>query len=196
MENKKVLKMTIAAILAAMSIVLILYVRIPLFPAAPWLIYDMADVPILIGTLFFGTGVGMSILGIVCLIQAFALGGDGIVGFIMHFCASGILVLVAGYIYGKRGNLKSLFWGLLLGSLGMTALMVPLNLIFTVHFYGVPQDVVVASIWPVVIPFNLLKAGLNSIIAGVVFKALSPVYSKYSLRRNTDELREIPKEQV
>lgn len=184
MENTKTLKMTRIAILSALSIVLILIVRIPLFPAAPWLVYDMADAPILIGTLFFGTGAGMAILGIVCLIQAFVLGGDGLVGFIMHFCASGILVLVVGYIYGKRGSMKSLVLGLVLGSLGMTVLMVPLNLIFTVHFYGVPQDVVVASLWPVVIPFNLIKAGLNSVIAALVYKALSPLYEKYRVKRN------------
>ncbi|MDD2568638.1 MAG: ECF transporter S component [Clostridia bacterium] len=183
MENTKTLKMTRVAILSALSIVLILLVRIPLFPAAPWLIYDMADVPILIGTLFFGTGAGMTILSIVCLLQAFALGGDGLVGFIMHFCSSGALVIIAGYIYAKRGTFKGLVLGLVIGSLAMTALMVPLNLVFTVHFYGVPQDVVIASLGPVVIPFNLIKAGLNSIIAALVHKGLAPVYAKYMIRR-------------
>ena len=42
------------AMLAAISIVLVSIVHFPLFPAAPFLEYDPADVPILIGTFAFG----------------------------------------------------------------------------------------------------------------------------------------------
>ena len=36
------------AMLAAISIVLVMLIRIPLIPAAPFLEYDMADVPVLV----------------------------------------------------------------------------------------------------------------------------------------------------
>ena len=67
---------------------------------------------------------------------------------------------------------------MVLGTLAMTALMVPMNYIFTVHFFGMPKAVLDTLIWPAIIPFNLLKAGLNSAIAAVLFKSLQPFVQK------------------
>ena len=47
-------KLTTMAMLAALSIVLISIVHFPLFPSAPWMEYDPADIPIFIGTFLFG----------------------------------------------------------------------------------------------------------------------------------------------
>ena len=57
-------------------------------------------------------------------------------------------------------------------------MMSPLNLIITVHAYGVPRDVVVAGLIPVTIPFNLLKAALNAIIFFLLYQALGIVFKK------------------
>ncbi len=46
--------------------------------------------------------------------------------------------------------------------------MVPLNLIFTVHFYGNPYEVVRDALLPFIIPFNLIKSLVNSAIAFVI----------------------------
>ena len=51
--------------LASISVILVAFVRIPLVPAAPFLVYDMADAPVLIGTLLFGPVPGMTILLVV-----------------------------------------------------------------------------------------------------------------------------------
>ncbi len=53
-ENLTVKKMVMMAMLAAISIVLVNFIHFPIFPSAPFLEYDMADVPILIGTFLFG----------------------------------------------------------------------------------------------------------------------------------------------
>ena len=64
----------------------------------------------------------------------------------------------------------------------MTILMIPMNYIFTVNIYGIPKATMDTLIWIGVIPFNLLKAALNSVIAGVVFRLLLPFFRKFSLR--------------
>jgi len=38
---------------------------------------------------------------------------------------------------------------------------------------GAPREVVAAMIVPVIIPFNLIKAGTNSVITVLVYKRLS-----------------------
>ncbi len=178
-----VLKMTQMAMLVAISIVS-LYV-IPLisfFPTAPYLQYDMADVPVLVGTMMFGPGSGLLLLLLVSVLQGITISaGSSWVGIVMHFCASGALVLVAGLIYRKWKTVWSLILGLVLGSLTMTALMIPLNLFFTVRYFGVPYEAVRDLLVPVIIPFNLLKSGLNSLITAVVFFPLKVVLIRLDL---------------
>ena len=81
------------AMMTAVSMVLLLLVRIP-FPPAPFLVYDPADVPIYITAFAFGPAAGLIVTLVVCLIQAFMLGGDGLYGFLMHFVATGIVAVV------------------------------------------------------------------------------------------------------
>lgn len=188
MNRKKTLTMATIAILAALSVVMILVIpAIPIFPAAPYLRYDMADVPILVGSLMLGPLAGFTMLVIVSAIQAFALGMDGILGFLMHVIASGVLLLIPSIIYRRKPTFKRLVVGLVLGTLGMTVMMVIWNLIITPLFLGAPIEVVLQMLVPIIIPFNLIKAGLNSLITAVVFYSLRPVQNR--LFQLTDQTR-------
>ena len=86
--NSKTLKLTKLAMLATISLVFVALIRIPLFPAAPYLTYDPADIPIFIATFAFGPIAGLSVTAVVSFVQAFMLGGDGFIGFFMHFVAT------------------------------------------------------------------------------------------------------------
>lgn len=58
MNNQKTQSVKIAkmAMLVAVSIVLVMIIHFPIFPAVAFLEYDPADIPILIGTFAFGAG--------------------------------------------------------------------------------------------------------------------------------------------
>ena len=176
--NTGILHMAQMGMLGAISIVLVALIRIPIVPAVPFLVYDMADAPIIIAALLFGTVPSLLILFIVSVIQAFLFGGNGWVGLLMHFIASGALVAFVGQLYMRHHNLRDAVIGMVLGTIAMTAIMVPMNYIFTVQFFGTPKAVLDAIMLPGIVPFNLIKAGLNSLIAGVVFKALTPFINK------------------
>jgi riboflavin transporter len=51
------------------------------------------------------------------------------------------------------------------------------NLIVTPAYTGVSIDAVLAMIVPIIIPFNLLKFSINSIIAGLLYVSLNKVLS-------------------
>ena len=87
--NINVKKMATIAVLSALSIVFMLLIRFPILPAAPYLIYEPADVPVLIGGFLFGPLAGIIITLIVSVIQAFAFSTDGWVGLLMHVVATG-----------------------------------------------------------------------------------------------------------
>ncbi len=171
-------KMVTMSVLAALSIVLMLLIRFPLIPAAPYLIYEPADVPIYVGTFIFGPAAGVLITLVVSAIQATLLSSDGLVGFCMHVIATGTSAITAGLIYKKLHTLKGALLALLVGALARTLIMIPTNLIIQPNFYGVPYETVKSMIIPILIPFNLMKDGINSAITLVVYKSISRLVHK------------------
>lgn len=167
-------KLVTMSILAAMSILLVSFIHFPIIPAAPFLEYDPADVPILIGTFMYGPVAGLVITVVASLVQAMTVSaGSGWVGFVMHVIATGTLVLVAGSVYKIRHTFKGAIVGLALGTLAMTAVMIPANLFFTVKFWGTPYQAVKNMLVPAIIPFNLLKGFINSMITIIIYKYIA-----------------------
>ncbi len=108
MQNKKIIRLAIAAMLTALSVVSLYAIRLPLIPSAPFLEYDAADIPVLIGSMLLGPGMGLLMLLAVCAIQAFTVSAaSGWIGFVMHLAASGVLVLIASMIYKKKTELQA-----------------------------------------------------------------------------------------
>ena len=62
---------------------------------------------------------------------------------------------------------------LILGALVQTAAMVLMNMIFTPLFMGAPLETVLALMIPAIIPFNVLKAGINGVITFFLYKSIS-----------------------
>lgn len=167
-------KLTTLAMLAALSIVFVWLIHFPIFPAATYLEYDPADIPILIGTFAFGPLAGLLITVIAAVIQGLTVSASGgFYGIIMHIAATGTFVLVAGSIYRLK---KSHVWAAVAlgcGVVAMAAVMAIANLVVTPLFLGVPVSVVQGLIFPIIIPFNLIKAGINAVITFVIYKSVS-----------------------
>lgn len=175
--NNKTIKLIKMAMLCAISLVLVLLVRIPL-PMAPFLVYDPADIPIYIGAFAFGPLAGLAITFIVSFVQAFVLGGDGFIGFFMHMIATGSFVLVSGLIYKKNKTRKGAIIGLICGTITMTIIMLMWNVIITPIFLGVPREAVMAMLFTLILPFNLAKAGINSIVTFITYKSIAKFLHK------------------
>ncbi|MDO4553426.1 MAG: ECF transporter S component [Bacillota bacterium] len=161
------------ALLAAVSLALVLVTQIP-FPPAPFLKYDAADIPILLTAFAFGPAAAMAITLVVSFVQAFFLGGDGLIGFCMHIISTGTFVLVAGLIYKKQKTRKGAVAALIAGALTMTASMLLWNYIVTPFYMGVDRAYVMTLLVPVFLPFNLLKAAINAGVTFLIYKPLSP----------------------
>lgn len=169
-------KLTTLAVLAALAVVLVALIHFPLVPAAPFLEYDPADIPIFIGTFLFGPAAGLALTAAVSVIQGLTVSvASGPIGIIMHFLATGTFVLIAGNLYRARRTRKAAVLGLALGTLAMTAVMCGCNLIFTPLFMGQSVGTVVQMLVPAIIPFNLAKAAINSVVTYLVYKPISRV---------------------
>jgi len=167
--------LVVTALLIAISVVLIYLIHFPIFPAAPFLEYDPADVPILVGSFAFGPLAGVIITIIAAGIQALTVSAQsGVYVFIMHVISTSALVVPAGLIYRKKHTRLGAVIALLCGTVANAVVMVIANHFVTPHFMGgVPTSVVDGMLIPVILPFNLIKAGINSAITFVIYKTIS-----------------------
>ena len=172
--NQKTKKLAVMGILTALSIVFVLFVHFPLFPGAPFLEYDPADIPILIGAFAYGPLAGILMTVAVSVIQGITVSvSSGYYGVIMHVIATSTLVIVASSIYKARHTRRGAVIGLACGTLAMAGVMMVANHFITPLFMTVPVEVVDAMLVPLILPFNLLKAGINSVLTFVVYKSVS-----------------------
>ncbi|MGI6628218.1 MAG: ECF transporter S component [Bacillota bacterium] len=167
--NRKTTVIVSTAILAAMSLVLELYVHFPILPAAPYLLYSPGDLPIIIGALVFGPIPGVLSALVNSVLFLLLTGEGGPWGALMHFVASGGMAAVIGTMEKRSGKTHL---SLLSGIVTRIALMIPANLVVTPIYTGLSVSVIAKLIVPVIIPFNILHAGINCALAYPLLSAL------------------------
>ena len=169
-RSSQLRKLTTMGMMAAVSIILVYLIHFPIFPAASFLEYDPADIPIFICTFLYGPLSGFILTVIVSFIQGFTVSAQS---GMMHIFATGFFTIVAGNMYKNHRNKKSAVKALVVGSIIMVLMMCIWNIVFTPIFMGTPRDVVMAMIVPIIIPFNAIKAGVNSLITFLIYKKIA-----------------------
>lgn len=185
-NNKlKLQKLTTAAVLAALSIVLMVTVRFPIFPATPFYEMEFADVPILICSWILGPVYALVSLLVVCVIQTLTVSsGSGIIGFLMHFLSSGLLIVILSLFNLKFRNSKGVekvvlkVVSSLVGVCGVILVMIPMNIWLTSEFMGLPASEFFKAFLGYCVGFNAIKAGANVLIYNLLSPQLNKVYKK------------------
>lgn len=171
--QKSTVRLAKMGLLVAISIVLVYFIHFPIFPAVPFLEYDPADISIMIGTFAFGPLAGLILTIVTAVLQGLTVSSaSGIYGIIMHIIATGTFVLVAGNIYRIKKTRKGAVLALALGVVAWTVVMFFANLVITPAFMTVPRPVVL-DLMPFILGFNVLKAGINSIVTFLLYKRIS-----------------------
>jgi len=163
-------KLTTLAMITAIAYVLVCTIRIPL---VLFLKYEPKDVVITIGGFLLGPMAALTSSLVVSLIEMFTISDTGIIGAIMNFLSTTSYVCTASIIYKRHHNMKGAIVGLAVGALFMTAVMLMWNYLITpLYMTGTSRSDVAGMLLPVFLPFNLLKAGLNSSITLLLYKPL------------------------
>ena len=177
MDKKNLRILTVMGMLCAVSVILVSIIHFPLFAAAPFLEYDPADVPIFIATFSFGPLAGLLLTVVTSVIQGVTVSASsGLYGILMHIISTGSFCLVAGVIYKKLHTKKGAAISLVIGTLTMTLVMIPSNLFITPYFMGAPVSVIKGLLLPAIIPFNFVKAAVNSVITFFLYKRISNLW--------------------
>lgn len=181
MDIKKIANI---GVLIGLALILMLTIRFPLF--LPFLIYEPGDIPILIIAFLYGPMPALSATFILSILMAALTGLGGPFGAFMHFLATGVLVGIAGYFYKKYHSKKGAIIGLAMGSLAMTVVMGVANVLLNPIFYGIPYEQTINMLLPGIIPFNLTKAIINSILTVLVYKKIAEFLRSKGLLTSLD----------
>ncbi len=180
MENKNAFlrKLIMMAMLSAMAYMLMLVARVPV---VLFLKYEPKDVIITIGGFILGPVASMVISLVVSLVEMFTASETGPIGCLMNFLSTCSFACVAALIYKKKHTLTGAVVGLLAGSVTMIAVMLLWNWLVTPMYMEVPRETVEALLIPAFLPFNALKAGLNTAIVLCIYKPVTVALRKARL---------------
>lgn len=163
-------QLVIMALMAAIS-VLFSFVEIPILPAAPWLKYDPSFVPAMVTGFAYGAGPGAAVGLVAAIIHIFMTGNFW--GGVMNVLAVCAFVIPASLTYSRMHTWKGAILGLVAGSVCAIIISILANIVVTPLYAGIPTDAVIAMILPILVPFNILKVVLNSVLTLAVYKAIS-----------------------
>ena len=182
-------KLTLLAMLAALSYIIVALVRIQVVPATPFLKYEPKDVVITVGGFLFGPLEAFLVSLVVSLVEMVSISDTGIIGAVMNLLSTCAFTCVAAVVYKKKRSLRGAALGLAMGSLTMIAVMLLWNWLITPMYMGVARSAVEQMLLPMFLPFNALKAGLNSVLTMLLYKPLVTALRKLGL------VEERPKQQ-
>ena len=171
-------EMVLIAMLAAIAYVIVAFIRIPV---VLFLKYEPKDVIITIGGFLLGPLAAFITSLVVSLVEMVSISDTGPIGALMNLLSTCSFACTAAIFYKKRHTLSGAMLGLLLGSVVMVAAMLLWNWLITPLYMGVDRPTVEAMLVPMFLPFNLLKAGLNSALVLVLYKPLVTALRKANL---------------
>ena len=171
-------KLVLLAMLAAAAYVIVSFIRIPV---VGFLSYEPKDVIITIAGFILGPMASFIISFLVSLLEMVTISQTGPIGCLMNLISTCCFACTAGLIYKKKHSLNGAVAGLLAGSVTMIAGMLLWNWLVTPLYMGTPRAAVETMLLPVFLPFNALKAGLNTALILGLYKPLTSALRKTKL---------------
>lgn len=193
MIDKRTKKMTVIGILAAVAWVISQF-SFPILYWAPFLKIDFSDIPILLGMYVFGPLSGVAIAAIRSLLSYISTGGEAgfPIGDSTAFIGTLSLTLPIYYMIKNKAFSKKAT-GLLGGSLATVSLTTTMSILNWLVVAPLYVRVMGFSVGPMreyltlsVIPFNLIKGVVVSLVFFVVFYQIQSYLDK--LKSENDPL--------
>lgn len=179
----KLKRLIFIALLAAMAMVL-MHTGTSLIPAARYLKYEPSGAIIVLCGMLLGPAAAAECALVKCVLYFISHGGSPY-GHLSDLIAMLTFACITSALMHRLGtqSVKKRILACVVGVLAVTLVMIPANYIILYLQYGMAPAAVTATMI-YVIPYNILKAGLNSVIALVVYppiyKALSKMEASHS----------------
>ncbi len=191
----KTKKLTVTAILAAVSSVLMFFsINVPLMPS--FIKLDLSELPAVIASFVLGPVSGVVVVLVKNVVNLFFTTTGG-VGELSNFLLGCALVIPTGIIFKKGRNYKSAIIGSLVGAVSMAILSVATNffIVYPIYYNFLPLEAILGMyniINPFIgteptnenllrallvfnMPFTFIKGMISAVITMLIYKPLAPV---------------------
>lgn len=178
MKNNRTRQLTLAAMFSALAYILLLIGKmlptgiVSFIPAANFLVYDPKDIIIAIAGFILGPFYALCISAVVSLIEMLSVSHTGIIGFLMNVISTCCFVCPAAFIYKKMKTKSSAILGLVVGVVCTTISMVLWNYFITPLYMGIGREVILGMMLTAFVPFNIIKASINTAFILTIYKPL------------------------
>lgn len=179
-------KITTIGVLCAMAMVANLLISFPLVPAASFLKYDPKDIIIVMGGFIYGPLTSL-LMSFICSVLEIMFKGGNALDILMNMVSTCSFACVAAFIYQKQHTKKGAAIGLVSGVIISALVMCLWNYVITPIYYGWPREEVVAILIPGILPFNLIKSGLNAVITLFLYKPFVNILRHNNLANKNEE---------
>lgn len=173
-------RLTLMAMFAAMAYVIMVVGRFPI-SSVDFLKYDPKDVILTIAAFILGPMPGLAITFVVAFLEMLTVSTTGPIGFLMNLLSSAAFICPAAVLYKRRHTLRGAGLGLAAGVASATVLMLLWNYFVTPYYMGYPREAVAAMLFPVFLPFNLVKGAINAAVTMLVYKPVSRALKRAGL---------------
>ncbi len=162
-------KLILMSLFCALAYISVFVLRIPM---VSFLDYEPKDVIITLAGLILGPISTIFISIVVSFIEMVTISDTGPIGMLMNVIASLSFALPVSFLYKYKRNINLAVMGLLIGTIAMTVSMILWNYLITPYYMGVPRPVVVDMLVPIFLPFNIIKATINSTLVFLLYKPI------------------------
>ncbi len=179
-------KLVLIAMLSALAYLLVALIRIPIMPVLPFLKYEPKDVVITVGGFILGPWAAFLSSLLVSFLEMVTVSDTGPIGMVMNLLSTCCFACTAAFIYKKKHTLGGAVLGLTAGSILMISAMLLWNWLITPLYMGVDRSYIQGLLIPAFLPFNALKAGLNTALTIALYKPLVTALRKTRLLEPAD----------
>lgn len=161
-------RIAVSALFCAASMVAS-FIQIPIFPAAPYLMYDPSGIVCLVCALAFGpaTGAVVAVLSWIPHLLTNPWGG------LMGILVTVTLIVPAALIYRRDCTRRGAAVGMGVGAACSLAAAILGNLVVTPLYTAVSVADVAAMILPILLPFNVLKLAIHIAVTALIYKSVT-----------------------
>lgn len=158
------------SLLAALSY-LLSFIRIPLPLFPEYLKLDIAELPALIAGFVLGPFYGVAVIFVRNVMEFLTKTTTGGIGNLSNFIVGSSFVLTASLIYNYNKSKRTAIIGVVSGTIVLTCLALVSNKYLIFPLYGLPAEW--GFLFTFILPFNLVKGGVNSVVVMLIYKKIS-----------------------